>query len=251
MRMLIVGAGTMGEWFGTLASEWVSVEITDIDHTRAKAVADSIGVSARQQPIDSAVDIVVTAVPIPATVPVIEEYGQLANSAIIDVSGTMAEPIEAMRSVGPACELLCLHPLFSPDNAPGNIPMVVEHDGRIAEQLTELLEAAGNTCFQTTATEHDAAMRTVQSKAHSAILAYALSAEPVDDKFQTPISSQLNDLASSILSGESRVYADIQSYFSGRESSAGSADILAQADYREFQELFEAMALEWNTDETD
>jgi prephenate dehydrogenase len=92
---------------------------------------------------------------------------------------------------------------------------------------------------ETTPEEHDEAMETVQARAHTAVLAFALAAEDVPDAFQTPISESLFDLVEQVTGGEARVYADIQSAFDGAEDVAGAAREIADADDDAFTELYE------------
>lgn len=251
MRTLIVGAGTMGAWFGELIGEWASVAYTDLDSDRAHRTADSQNVEAVRLDNVTENDIITFAVPLHATVSAIEDFGHLASRAIIDLSGSMAEPLQAMRSLDTDCELLCLHPLFAPENAPGNVPMVTENSGPIEDRITELLQDHGNTPFQTTAAEHDAAMQVVQAQVHLVILAYADAAKPVSSKFHTPISRQLTALTRSVLDGDSRVYADIQAQFAGAEDIATSASYLASANTDQFKETYSRLASKWLEDSPD
>jgi prephenate dehydrogenase len=92
-----------------------------------------------------------------------------------------------MREHGGDRERLSTHPLFSAANAPGNVAVVRDATGPVTDAVVDALAAAGNEPFETTAEEHDRAMETVQTKAHAAVLAYALAADDVREEFHTPL----------------------------------------------------------------
>ena len=242
MNTLVVGAGAMGRWLASAlqadAPADVAVTFCDRDEAAAKEAASQVGGTATTEPT-GAFDLVCIAVPIPAATAAIEAHASHASEAIADVTGTMAEPLEAMRDQAPDCERISLHPLFAPENEPGNVPVVVDEGGRGAELLWEALERRGNDVFETTAAVHDEAMETVQAKTHAAVLAFALSASEVPDRFQTPISADLAELAEQVTDGESRVYADIQAAFDGAAEVAAAAESLADADSDDFAALYE------------
>ena len=82
-------------------------------------------------------------------------------------------------------------------------------------------------------------METVQARAHTAVLAYALAAEDVDPRFHTTLSGPLSELAEQLTGNTPAVYADIQERFDGGESVAEAARLLAAADREVFLELYE------------
>ena len=171
--------------------------------------------------------VVCVAVPIPAAAGAIERYGPLAREALVDVTGTMAEPVAAMAALsGP--ERASLHPLFAPDSEPGNVPVVFEERGPTVEAMLSTLEERGNRVFETTPTEHDRAMETVQARAHAAVLAFGVAAEPVSPEFHTPVSTQLTELTARVTGGDASVYDDIQSAFDGAEEVADAARRVAE-----------------------
>lgn len=258
MELLVVGAGAMGRWFGQAVREDTdgSVDLAFYDRTveAAYETADAVGgrvVATVGEPthdgsdsttvgdVEEGFDAVCIAVPIPAAEDVIAACGPLATDAVFDVTGTMATPIAAMAEHAPACERASLHPLFSPANEPGNVPVVVDAGGPVTETVLAALEARGNHVFETTAAEHDEAMKTVQARAHAAVLAFALAAEPVPERFQTPVSAPLSALAAQVTAGESRVYADVQTAFDGASDVADAAARLADADGETFEQLYE------------
>ncbi len=243
MKILVVGSGAMGRWLGTAlredAPEPVDLAFADTDPAAATAAADSVGSRAVATDTDDQFDGVCFAVPIPAVADAIRSYADRAESALFDVSGTMATPIEVMRQEAPDCERVSLHPLFAPANEPGNVPLVADATGPITETVRSALDVRGNDLFETTATEHDEAMETVQARTHAAVLAYALAAEDVDERFHTPISSELDALAEQVTDGEARVYADIQMAFDGAEDIAAAAQQVADADADAFERLYD------------
>jgi prephenate dehydrogenase len=116
--------------------------------------------------------------------------------------------------------------------------MVVGADGPTIELVREVLLDRGNDVFETTPEEHDEAMRTVQTRAHAAILAYALAGEEVDERFHTPVSAALGDVVETVTGNEPSVYAEIQETFEGAGDVAEAARRIAEADTEEFERLY-------------
>ncbi|EMA53972.1 prephenate dehydrogenase/arogenate dehydrogenase family protein [Halococcus thailandensis] len=237
MTLLVVGAGTMGEWFARTLAETTTVTLADTDPESAAAVADRLDARSVALDTDERFDTVCFAVPMPAVEAAIAEHAPKAERAVIDVTGSMAKPIEAMRTHAPDRERLSLHPLFAPENAPGRIATVADATGPATDEVRAAL-ATENEPFETTPEEHDRAMETVQAGAHAAVLAYGLAAEDVREEFHTPISGPLNDLASQVLSGSPRVYAEVQERFDGAEAVAEAAEQIATADGAGVEELY-------------
>lgn len=238
MDVLIVGAGAMGRWLGGVVEDTeTTVAFVDRDEAVATEAADAVGGRALSERTTERFDLVCLAVPIPAVERAIALYAPLADSAIADVSGVMRAPIAAMEDHAPEREHISLHPLFSPDNAPGNAPIVAD-GGPIEEWLGNRLRAAGNTLVETTPEEHDEAMETIQTKAHAAILAFALAADEIPEGFETPVSKELFSLVQTVTNGSPHVYADIQLTFPGSEDVAEAAIEIAEADYEEFEALY-------------
>lgn len=251
MRTLIVGAGTMGRWFAELTAEWVDPIFLDSDEQKARKTAREFGGSAHIETDVDSVPIVCTAVPLSVTPAIIREYAPVANRAVIDLSGAMKAPTEAMRSHAPDCERISLHPLFAPENAPGNVAVVAEEIGPVWGRLSNSLELAGNDVFETSAETHDRAMETVQAKVHAAVIAYAVAADDIDSRFHTPVSAELSALADMVLSGNPSVYAEIQEHFDGAEDVARAAETIAEANREDFEDLYRTTAREfqWERDE--
>jgi len=242
MEILVVGAGDMGRWLGrALRADTegpVDLAFTDRDGAAASSAAETVGGRAVDPDTGERFDGVCVAVPIPAVTDAIATYADSADRAMFDISGTMRGPIEAMRDHASDCERVSFHPLFAPDNEPGNVPLVADESGPVTDAVREALAARGNDCFETTPTEHDEAMETVQARTHAAVLAYALAAEEVDSRFHTPISAGLDDLARQVTSGEARVYGDVQAAFEGAEDIAEATRRIAEADPAAFERLY-------------
>lgn len=243
MELLVVGAGAMGRWFAdSVASPADAVGFADADVGAARSAADEVGGRVVDGPAAATFDVVCVAVPMPAAQSVVREYAPAAGRAVVDVTGSMREPVAAMREHAPDRERMSLHPLFAPERAPGNVAAVTDAAGATTDAIRDRLVDAGNDVFETTPSEHDAAMETVQAGAHTAVLAFALAADEVPDSFQTPVSSTLFDLVEQVTDGEPRVYADIQDAFDGAEDVAAAARDIADADAEAFVDLYDRLA---------
>jgi len=183
--------------------------------------------------------VVCIAVPLPAAVDAIEHHAPKATRAVVDVTGAMGAPLEAMARTAPDAERLSLHPLFAASAAPGNVAVSTGAEGPTTDSICESLTDAGNELVAVGADEHDRAMETVQGRAHAAVLAFALAAEDVPDGLETPVYEALSDLADRVTGNTARVYADIQETFGGAEDVAAAADLLAEADAETFAALYE------------
>lgn len=241
MEVLVVGAGAMGRWAGeTLAAEF-DVAYADRDSGAAEAAAESGG-RAVSPDAEESFDAVCLAVPISAVREAVREHAPKADRAVVDVTGVMDAPVAAMRAAAPDRERVSLHPLFAPENAPGNVAVVADAPGPVSDAVLDAVADAGNEVFETTATEHDAAMETVQAGAHAAILAYALAAEDVREEFATPISAGMEELVEAVTTGTPRVYREIQESFPGADRVAEAARRVADAEGEAFEELYEEAA---------
>ena len=242
MNVLVVGAGAMGRWFADAVRagpDEVAVAFADPDDAAASAAADAVDGRTAPLDTDESFTAVCIAVPIPVAVEAIVTHADRAERALIDVTGVAAEPVAAMREHAPDRERLSLHPLFAPENEPGNVAAVVDAAGSTTDVVRDALTARGNDVFETTADEHDRAMETVQAKTHAAVLAFGLAADPVPEEFQTPISTALFDLLEQVTGGDARVYADIQDAFDGAEDVAAAAEELAATDADAFGALYD------------
>ncbi|MFD1599476.1 prephenate dehydrogenase/arogenate dehydrogenase family protein [Halobellus rarus] len=239
MEVLVVGAGAMGRWAGETLETEFSVAFADRDPDAASAAADAVGGRAVALETTATFDAVCIAVPITAARAAIEAHADRASRAMLDVTGVMAGPVAAMREHLPERERVSLHPLFAPENAPGNVAAVVDATGPVTDTALDAIAEAGNRVFETDPEEHDSAMETVQAGAHTAILAYALAAEDVREEFATPVSRALSDLVGTVTEGTPRVYREIQESFEGADAVAAAANRIAEADGEAFDRLYE------------
>ncbi|ELY37908.1 prephenate dehydrogenase/arogenate dehydrogenase family protein [Natronorubrum tibetense] len=245
MDVLIVGAGAMGTWFGRATD--ATVTFADVDADAAAAAAERVGSGAETTALEGtdSYDVVCIAVPMTHVVDAVADHAERAERAIVDISGVMGPSLEAMAEHAPGLERASLHPLFAPERAPGSIAVVREEAGPTVETLLETFDAGGNDLIETTATEHDDAMETVQATTHAAVLSFALAAESVPDGFETPIYEGLGTLVEQFTEGTPRVYADIQQTFDGADAVADAAAAVADADAEELESLYREAASQW------
>ena len=245
MDVLIVGAGSMGTWFGRALE--ADVAFADLDRNAAASAAESVDGTVADLEGDDRYDVVCLAVPMTRVAEAIDAHADRAKRAIVDVSGVMDVPLEAMAEQAPDRERVSFHPLFAPERAPGSIAVVRDRSGPTTDALIETLEARGNDVLETTAAEHDEAMETVQAATHAAVLSFALAAGPAPDGFETPIYDGLTDLVEQVTEGTPRVYADIQASFDGADAVADAAAELAEADPADVESLYCEAADRWQT----
>lgn len=229
----------MGRWFGEVID--ADVAFTDRDPEAAADAAAAASGDARAVDLSAGaeVDVVCVAVPLPVAVDAVERHAPKATRAVVDVTGAMVDPLDAMARVAPDAERMSLHPLFSASAAPGNVAVSTAADGPVTEGVRASLTDAGNTLVDVSAAEHDEAMTTVQGRAHAAVLAFALAADDVPDGLETPVYEALTDLAERVTGNTPRVYADIQETFGGAGDVAAAAELLAEADGETFAALYE------------
>lgn len=238
-----MGSGAMGRWAGrTLASArspTFDVAFADRDPAAASDAARAVGGRAVALDTAETFGAVCLAVPISAAAKAIDAHAERASRAMFDVTGVMTAPVAAMRERLPDRERMSLHPLFAPENAPGNVAVVHDAPGPVTDDVLDAVAAAGNRTFETDPEEHDTAMETVQAGAHTAILAYALSAADVREEFATPVSRELSELVETVTGGTPRVYREIQESFEGADAVADAARRIADADGDAFERLYE------------
>ena len=237
MNLLVVGAGEMGRWLADTVD--ATVAFTDADPEVAADAAADREARAVDPDTEEPFEAVCLAVPMSAVAAAVADYAPNAERAIFDISGIMADPLTAMADHAPDCERASFHPLFAPPRVPGNIAVVTATAGPTLAAIQEAMVEAGNTVFETTAAEHDAAMETIQAGAHTAILAYALVAGDIREEFATPVSEQLESLATTVTEGSPEVYSEIQATFEGADDIAVAAQEIADADSETFADLYE------------
>jgi prephenate dehydrogenase len=247
MKLLVVGAGEMGRWFGDVvaahaeegdAGRETDVAFADSDPDVARAAADAVGGRAFPLSTDERFDAVCVAVPMSAAEAAIERHASKAERAMVDVTGQMADPVAAMGEAAPDRERASLHPLFAASNAPGNVAVVADESGPVTDRIRAALDAAGNRLIETTPAEHDSAMETVQAGTHAAVLAFAAAAEDVPEGLTTPVFEDLTEVAERVAGNSPSVYAEIQATFEGADRVAEAAARLADADGEEFERLY-------------
>ena len=246
MTLCIVGAGAMGRWLARTLSEAspafdFAFADTDADAAEVAAAefdADAVPLVDGVPAADRTFETVALAVPIPAVERTVTDWAPSVDAAMLDLSGVMEAPVAAMREQLPDRERASLHPLFAPERAPGNVALVADEVGLTLSPILDALRAAGNDLFETTPSEHDDAMTTVQAKSHAAVLAWALAGDDVREEFHTPVSSGLADLAETVTEGDARVYADVQDAFGGADAVADAAREIADADHDAFADLY-------------
>ncbi|RQG99751.1 prephenate dehydrogenase/arogenate dehydrogenase family protein [Natrarchaeobius oligotrophus] len=246
MDVLIVGAGSMGSWFASAVD--ADVTFADVDPDAAAAAAEAVGGEVGDLEGDDRYDAVCVAVPMTHVGDAVASHAGRADRAIVDVSGVMGEPLEAMKAHATGLERVSLHPLFAPERAPGSIAVARDRSGPVTDRLLADLDSRGNDLVETTASEHDEAMETVQAATHAAVLSFALVAESVPQGFETPIYEQLRTLAEQLTEGTPRVYADIQGTFDGADAVARAATEVAAADSDELEELYRRAAKRWQSE---
>ncbi|PSQ38255.1 prephenate dehydrogenase [Halobacteriales archaeon SW_5_70_135] len=248
MDLLAVGGGAMGRWFAR-ALPGTDVTVADTDPVVAREAADVLsGRTLVDTDTDTdtdaddtdGYDLVCVAVPIPAVEAAVAEHADRLREggALVDVTGAMAPVVAAGREHAPDRQRLSLHPLFAPERAPGRIAAVPDAPGARTATVRRALERAGNEVFETTAAAHDRAMETVQARAHAAVLAFALAADPVPAEFSTPVFEALAETAAAVTGGEPHVYADVQATFDGVDDVAAAARRVADADRETFAALY-------------
>jgi len=233
MDHLVVGAGDVGRWFAAVVGG--DLVFADVDR---EAAADAAATLDGRADGGGDADLVTVAVPLPAAVDAIEEHAPRAREAVVDATGQMVDPLAAMERAAPDREHLSVHPLFAPSRGPGNVA-VAGGTGHTVERVRTALADRDNTLIEVDPAEHDAAMRSVQVRAHAAIVAFGLAADDVPEGLETPIYEGLVELLERVTGGNPRVYADIQAAFGGAEDVAEAARRVAAADREEFEKLYE------------
>lgn len=242
METLVVGAGAVGRWFAACSPD--DVAFADIEQGVAEEAAEQAhrtpGRVGRAVPLDTeeSFGVICIAVPLPDASAAIRRHAPRAQTAVIDLTGQMVDPLETMASVAPARERASFHPLFAPEHAPGRIALSRSAPGPATDRVRRWLTEAGNEIVEVDPSTHDEAMRTIQGQAHAAILSFALAAESVPADLGTPVYDDLVALVERVTDGEASVYADIQQSFGGADDVADAARQIAEAEVEEFEMLY-------------
>ncbi|MFB6124365.1 MAG: prephenate dehydrogenase/arogenate dehydrogenase family protein [Halanaeroarchaeum sp.] len=238
MDALIVGAGDVGRW----AARFVDgpVAFADADPDAAERAATSAA-DATPVALDGpeTFDLVCVAVPMRVAEEVLGAQAHRAERALVDCTGSMRGPLDAMAAAAPDRERVSLHPLFAPEYGPGRVAISTGEGGPVTDAFAEALEAGGNDLVRVSAETHDEAMETIQGRAHAAVLAFGLAADEVPESLATPVYEDLQTLRERVTGGSAGVYADIQDAFDGVEPIADAARRLADADRETFEALYD------------
>lgn len=243
METLVVGAGSVGRWVADLIGD--DIAFADTDRTAAETAANTIhrqhGRTGRVVDLDTedSFGLVCIAVPMSVAVEAIETHAPRAQTAVVDFTGVMEEPLAAMARVAPARERASYHPLFAPAEAPGRVAVARATPGPVTDRIGRALSDAGNEVVEVNPGVHDEAMTTIQGRAHAAILAFGLAAEEVPAELATPVFDQLASLRDRVTGGDPAVYGDIQREFGGAEDVAAAAEAIADADLDTFAKLYD------------
>jgi prephenate dehydrogenase len=238
MDVLIVGAGAVGRWVATVVDG--PVAFADADPAVAReAAAERPDATAVALDGDETYAMLCVAVPMRAATDVVEAQAHRATDALVDVTGSMREPLETMAAVAPDRERVSYHPLFAPEHAPGRVAVSTGEAGSTTDAFEAALEEAGNDLVRVEAADHDEAMRTIQGRTHAAILAFGLAADDVPADLATPVYEDLLALRDRVTGGTSGVYADIQERFDGAADVADAARRIADADRATFADLYD------------
>jgi prephenate dehydrogenase len=247
MDVLVVGAGDVGRWFGSLAD--APVTFTDVDEERAAEAAASLDRRADSVPLDSeeSFGLIAVAVPLGAAADAVERHASRAEQAVVDFTGAMEPPLRAMAKTAPARERVSFHPLFAPAHAPGRIAVSDSAPGPATDRVRSWLDDGGNDLVDVEPDVHDEAMETIQGRVHAAVFAFALAADDVPNELATPVFESLTDLTDRVTGGNPRVYEDIQDAFGGAADVAEAARRIADAaessdgtsDGESFAEVYE------------
>ncbi len=178
-------------------------------------------VGAPNQEVASRHDVVIVAVPIAATVPVIEAAAPHVRpgACLCDVTSVKRAPLEAMlRWAPPEVDVVGTHPMFGPQGDDMDRQRVVFCEGRGErgkERVRGLFEAFGAEIIEATAEEHDAQMALIQVLVHekTMVLGSVLEREkanlPRSLQFASPIYRTELAMIGRMFSQRPELYADI------------------------------------------
>ncbi|MGB7449474.1 MAG: bifunctional chorismate mutase/prephenate dehydrogenase [Ornithinimicrobium sp.] len=162
--VVVGGAAGMGAmWARMLSLSGYEVRVLDLEQAgRSEELLDGAG-------------LVVVAVPIHDTVPVIDDLPPLPpDCLLVDLTSVKTAPMEAMLRAHPG-PVLGLHPMFGPDVDSFAKQVVACCPGRDAEAsrwLVEQIRLWGARVHEVSAEDHDAAMALIQALRHFSTFAY-------------------------------------------------------------------------------
>ena len=205
---IIGGTGGMGKWFAGFARA-------------AGCKVDVSGRNSGMSPEEMAAccDVVCVAVPIPATMPLIERIGPQMpeTSLLMDLTSLKVKPVAAMLRSS-RCDVVGCHPLFGPKETSvegQNVVLCPARAQRWLPRIHALFAEAGANVVETTPERHDAAMAVIQGMNHLHSIEMALlveesafDLETLKD-FSTPIFRKKVEILERILKNNPRLYAEI------------------------------------------
>ncbi|KXA90299.1 hypothetical protein AKJ57_04270 [candidate division MSBL1 archaeon SCGC-AAA259A05] len=223
MKLAILGAGAMGEWFAKFAKnrEW-NVSISDIKKEKAQKVAEELNLKAvesNKKAVEEA-DTVLVSVPIKETPKVIKEVSDSlkSNALLLDIASVKEKSAEAMKEIDVDSELVSIHPLFGPgaknlENK--NIISIPVKAGKRYTELKKIFSNMGALVVEMEASEHDRLMSITQSLTHYTLLTYfsalnSMKGLEKTETFKTPIFQNLLDLTKAFLQEDPKLCGDIQ-----------------------------------------
>lgn len=180
-----------------------------------------LGEGASAVEVASRNDLVVVAVPIAATVAVIEEIAPHVRkgACLMDVTSIKRAPLEAMLARAPeGVDVVGTHPMFGPHGVDFDRQKVVLCKGRgdaSFERVKKLFESFGAETIEATAEEHDAQMALIQVLVHekTMVLGSVLERLKADLgrslQFASPIYRTELAMIGRMFSQRAELYADI------------------------------------------
>jgi prephenate dehydrogenase len=261
LKALIVGAGVMGSWFARFWKENLGeVGVADINQGKARRVASKLGVKhVSMGELGAGADVVLVAVPIPATPGVVAELApKLGRRTLLaDLCSVKEEVVSTMQGLSVEAELASLHPLFGPGahSIEGkDVLSIPVRTGRVYRKLVGSLTSLGARVTEMKAEEHDKLMSVIQCMTHFTLLVYLAAYDSLREfnkrRVRTPLFDSLLNSAKAILASDARLYGELQVY--NRYSRIARARVLeacrslditlASGNVRSLEEMFQRFA---------
>jgi chorismate mutase/prephenate dehydrogenase len=207
---IIGGTAGMGAFLGrVLDAAGYPVEITGLERG-----APSEEVAARH-------DLIIIAVPIAATMPVIERVAPFVRpgACIADVTSVKRDPLAAMlKHAPPGVDVVGTHPIFGPHGSDMDRQKVVLCRGRGDagfDRVKRLYESFGAEVIEATAEEHDEQMALIQVLVHEKTMVLGSVLERMKAsltrslQFASPIYRAELSMIGRMFSQSAELYADI------------------------------------------
>jgi prephenate dehydrogenase len=207
---IIGGKGQFGRWMERLfVSRGLPVLISDVDTS-----LDNLAVAEQS-------DLIVVSVPIGATADVVRGISPALSSdkLLVDLTSVKAPVVDALSIQ--SCEVLSLHPMFSPhlSSHQGQTCVVCpQREGKLGEFMRGILREEGLALVDMDAEQHDRMMAVVQGITHfqSIVAGHAMMALGVNATESLAVASPVYRLRLSmigrILAQDPKLYAEIQIY---------------------------------------